>query len=108
MYTMQLDTGATPVGVRLAGELTIYHARELRDGLLPLVVTHREVELDLSGVEDFDTAGVQVLLAGKGAAAIAGHSLRLVRHSRRVIEVFAAMNLSGFFGDPFVIPAGGY
>ena len=107
MYTMQVDADVSPVSVRLSGELTIYHARELRDGLFPLLATHRELELDLSGVEDVDTSGVQVLLAGKRAAAVAGHGLRLTRHSRRVIEVFDTMNLSGNFGDPLVIPAGG-
>ncbi|MGI4721370.1 MAG: STAS domain-containing protein [Janthinobacterium lividum] len=64
--------------LRLSGELTIYHAAELKAALLPLADdgAHALV-VDLSGVSDIDSAGLQLLLATRRTLAGRGASLRL-------------------------------
>lgn len=91
--------------LRIDGELTIYRAAELKAELLAAVEAHPAVEIDLAGVAEFDTAGVQLLLSAKRAATARDATLRLVGHSTAVLDVFELMDLSGHFGDPIVLPA---
>lgn len=91
--------------LRIEGELTIYRAAELKATLLDAVVSHPAVEIDLSAVSEFDTAGVQLLMAAKRAAAARETTLRLVGHSTPVLDVFELLDLSGHFGDPIVLHA---
>ena len=59
--------------VALGGELTIYAAAELKEGLIGAVGECAEMEINLSAVSDIDTAGLQLLTAfiraaeGRGA-----------------------------------------
>lgn len=91
--------------VELGGELTIYAARELKDGLLGAFGECAEVEINLSGVSDIDTAGLQVLMLAKRHATATNKALRLVGHSRSVRELIELYNMAALFGDPLVIPA---
>jgi anti-sigma B factor antagonist len=94
---------STPL--RIEGELTIYRAAELKGTLLAAVAEHETLDIDLSAVTEFDTAGVQLLLLAKRAAAARRHTLRLVGHSTPVIDVFELLDLSNHFGDPIVLHA---
>lgn len=91
--------------LRLDGELTIYRAAELKDVLLAAVAANDTLEIDLSGVEEFDTAGVQLLLLAKREAGARGGSLRLSGHSAPVLDAFQRLDLAAHFGDPLVLPA---
>ena len=91
--------------LRIEGELTIYRAAELKNTLLAAVAEHDSLDIDLSAVTEFDTAGVQLLLIAKRAAALRQHTLRLVGHSTPVTDVFELLDLSSHFGDPIVLPA---
>lgn len=95
-----------PMTVNAAVEMTIYGAARIKGDLLAAVEQHPEIELDLSGVEEIDSAGVQLLLLAKREAMRADKTLRLVRHSPAVQEIFGLFNLSAIFGDPLVIAAG--
>ncbi|MBK1614745.1 anti-sigma B factor antagonist [Rubrivivax gelatinosus] len=89
------------------GELSIYRAGELREALLARLaeaVAH-PLEIDLAGVTEFDSAGVQLLFAARKSAAARGRELRLVRHSPAVLEVFQALDLAGHFGNAPNLPA---
>ncbi len=102
------DRTARPDGgcsVPLEGELTIYTAAELKAALLPRLAECDELELDLAGVGEMDSAGLQLLLVLKREAAAAGRRLRLAHHSQAVVEVLELLNMQGHFGDPVVIPA---
>ncbi|NVO07955.1 MAG: STAS domain-containing protein, partial [Rhodoferax sp.] len=84
MSTQQ--TTADPSSVlRIEGELTIFRAAELKD---VLSAEPRLQEIDLSGVTEMDSAGLQLLMAAKQAATAEQRTLRLVAHSAAVIEVF--------------------
>jgi anti-anti-sigma factor len=91
-----------PSVLRIEGELTIFRALELKPTLL---ATPMPLEIDLSGVTEIDSAGVQLLLLAKKTALAAQRDLRLVAHSPAVIEVFELLNLAAHFGDPLVMPS---
>ena len=61
------------------------------------------VEVDLSGVNEIDTAGLQLMLQLKRKC---GTRLRLVNHSPAVLQILDLSNLGAQFGDPVVIPSG--
>jgi anti-sigma B factor antagonist len=89
--------------VAIAGEMTIYRAMELKDLLLDPFAVCGDVEVDLSGVEEIDTAGVQLLVLCKREATAHNKSLRLVGHSQVVLDALDLCDLGSYFGDPVVI-----
>lgn len=88
---------------RLLGELTIYAAAALKPALLNAVAAEPRLELDLSGVTELDSAGVQLLLLAKREAARTGGALQLAGHSEAVLEVINLLNISRELGDPVVL-----
>jgi anti-anti-sigma factor len=91
--------------LHIEGELTIYRAAELKPVLLDAVAKATVVEVDLSEVSEFDTAGLQILMLAKRTAASLQRELRLVRHSPAVVDVLQLLDLAAFFGDPLVVPS---
>jgi len=86
--------------LRIAGELTIFRAMELK----PILLAMPPVDvIDLSGVTDLDTAGVQLLMLAKETALAAQRDVKLVAHSPAVIEVFELLNVAAYFGDHLVM-----
>ena len=98
-----LESSRTGPVLALAGELTIYHAAEARDLLAGELALEPPAELDLSGLEELDTAGVQVLAWAKREARAKGGALAFTRHSAAVLEVIELLNLARVFGDTLVI-----
>jgi anti-anti-sigma factor len=86
-----------------AGEMTIYHAAEMKEPLLACIGRCREVEINLSEVIELDTAGFQLLVLAKREAVRAGKPLHLVAHSPATLEVLDLFNMASYFGDPVVI-----
>lgn len=90
------------------GEMSIYCAAELKDALIAGMQGGAEIEINLSGVSEMDTAGFQLLLLAKREAAKQGKPLRLVAHSPATLEVLDLYNMGGYFGDPvFLTRQGG-
>jgi anti-sigma B factor antagonist len=89
--------------LRIDGEMTIYRAAELKALLLDALSAATELEVNLSGVTELDTAGLQVLILAKQTALAGERSLRLLDHSPAVVEVFEMLDLASYFGDPLVI-----
>jgi anti-anti-sigma regulatory factor len=86
--------------LRITGEFTVFTAAERK----PLVLcTPLPQEIDLSGVTEIDTAGVQLLMLAKRTAMEQNRELRLVGHSSAVLEVFELLNVAGYFGDPLLM-----
>ena len=90
--------------IALEGELTIFSALETKQTLLGALVPGVTLDCDLSGVTEFDTAGVQLLMLAKREAGARGAVLRLVGHSPAVLGAFELLDLGGHFGDPLVMP----
>jgi anti-sigma B factor antagonist len=95
------------VVLHLAGELTIYEVPGVKLALLDAMAVADGLEIDLSGVTEIDTAGVQLLVAAKSSANEQQMAMRLVGHSPVVLELIELYNLAGWFGDPLVLAAEG-
>ncbi len=89
--------------LRIEGEFTIYRAMELKPALFaqPPVT-----EIDLSGVTEFDSSGLQLLMLAKKTAVAQGRVLVLVGCSPVVVEVFELLGVAGYFDDPLTIRLG--
>jgi anti-sigma B factor antagonist len=85
------------------GEVTIYRAADLKLVVLEALRKTRVLEIDLSGVTELDTAGLQVLMLAKQSASAEQRELRLLQHSPAVMEIFQMLDLVAFFGDAVLI-----
>ncbi|WP_413795331.1 MULTISPECIES: STAS domain-containing protein [unclassified Pseudomonas] len=83
----------------LEGPLTIYTAVERKDLLLELFPLAQEVELDLGGVDEMDTAGLQLLVLIKQESRRQGSRLLLSNPSTAVLDALAMSGLHGFFDE---------
>jgi anti-sigma B factor antagonist len=80
--------------LRLDGALTIVASQAQRERLLAAAQECDSLlRLDLSAVEEFDSAGVQLLLATRKTMALRGGGLQLEAASTVVREVLAAFGL---------------
>ena len=86
--------------LKIDGELTIFRAMELKPALLAVPPV---TGIDLSGVTDLDTAGVQLLMLAKKTALAQGRDVSLTGHSPAVIDVFELLNIAAYFGDHLVM-----
>lgn len=89
--------------IDITGELSIFTASALREQFLDALDTASELEIDLSGVSEIDSAGIQLMVAAKKEAMSREKSLRFTGHSPAVYEVLELFELSGHFGDPLLI-----
>ncbi|KAF1045669.1 MAG: hypothetical protein GAK35_01278 [Herbaspirillum frisingense] len=81
------------------GGLTIFQAAERKPELLhALSLVERSVSLDLSGVDEIDTAGIQLLLLLKRETARRGQSLEVTGYSPAVLSAFDLLQLHDLFG----------
>lgn len=84
-------------------ELTIFTAAEQKSALLAFLNTDDQLEIDLSKIDEMDTAGLQLLILIKREAAQLGKSLSFVMHSKVVLEILELANLTTAFGDQVVL-----
>jgi anti-anti-sigma factor len=101
MISHQVENGV--YRVKVEGEMTIYHALELKQGLMQCLHDCTEMEVSLAGVSEMDTAGFQLLVLAKREAARLGRPLRLAGHSPATLEVMDLFNMAAYFGDPVVM-----
>jgi anti-anti-sigma factor len=89
--------------LKLSGELCIYGAAELKDQLLGQLDQCRQLEINLSEIEEIDSAGLQLLVLLKREAKASGKILTLVSHSAATLEVLELLRMETYFGDPLVL-----
>jgi anti-anti-sigma regulatory factor len=86
--------------LKIEGELTIFRAMDLK----PVIMATPPVdEIDLSGVTDLDSAGLQLLMLAKKTALTQKRDVKLSGHSPAVLDVFELLNVAGYFGDHLVM-----
>ncbi len=105
-------------GVRVSGEMTIFSAAALKQPLLEALGKSKAragrkakspqggfalLGMDLSQVSEFDTAGLQLVLLARQAAANAGRTLVVTAASHIVRESFTLCGALGLLADA---PAG--
>lgn len=86
-----MDTPSSPF--RIDGEFTIYRAAELAAAMkaaLAELPAGGAFEVDLSGVTEMDSAGVQLLVAARRSTDESGRTLRVAGHSPAVAEVLGS------------------
>lgn len=82
----------------LEGELTIYGAAELPTRLIAALADAPEgLDIDLAGVTEIDSAGVQLLMATHRAALASDRTVVLRAPSDAVRDVFELFDLASFF-----------
>jgi anti-sigma B factor antagonist len=83
-------------GIRVTGEMTVYTASQIKQGLVAAIADGpANVRLDLSGVTEFDTAGMQLLLMIYRELHASGRNLELGPESAIVHDV---LRLCGVLG----------
>lgn len=82
---------------RVQGDMTIHRAAELKAALCAALDRSAGLRLDLSGISDFDTAGLQILLLLNNQAQASGKTLRLDSLAAPVGEIFELLNLGRHF-----------
>lgn len=89
--------------VSIEGDMTIYEAVETCETLKKILGENKSVDIDLQGVTEIDTAGVQILLSLKKQANVTDKVMTISMHSEPVVEVFELLNIVQDFGDPIVL-----
>ena len=92
----------TTARLALSGEMTIYNAAQIKATLAEAMRGAAELEVDLSGIADIDTAGLQLMLIAKRHPDC---RVRFVDHSPEVLRLIDLANLGGALGDPLFIAA---
>jgi anti-anti-sigma factor len=100
--SIELQRTGTSARVLLTGELTIYTVAETKTGLAEAMNGAEEVEVDLSGVSEIDTAGLQLMLIAKRNPEV---PVRFVNHPPSVLRLVDLANLGAALGDPLLIAA---
>jgi len=86
------------------GEMTVDTVMKLKDQLLSPLAKYNEVEMDLTGVSEIDSSGLQLLILAKTEAIMRGRYLRIPSHGSAVHALRGLYDLKGFFSDPVLIP----
>lgn len=87
------------------GDMTIYTALELKGELLAPLAQGDTVEMNLGGVGEIDSAGLQLLVLLKTEALALGKTLSITSHSPAVLDILDLCDLEGFFGDTVLVHA---
>lgn len=83
----------------LSGGLTIFQAAERKPQLLhALSQAEQGLSLDLSGVDEIDSAGIQLLLLTRREARRSGRTLDVAAYSPAVLAMFDLLQLHELFG----------
>ena len=83
--------------VGVSGEVDVYAAPALREGLTELLKDGRSVVVDLTEVGFLDSTGLGALVAARTTAAEQGASLPLVCTHQRILKLFTITGLDGVF-----------
>lgn len=95
-----IQKNGNTAGVAVGGEMNIYNALELKAALMKSIDESETVELDLSGVSEFDSAGLQLLLLARKECERGGKRLRFTAKSAPVESVIGLFNLGELFESP--------
>jgi anti-sigma B factor antagonist len=95
--TVNTENENDVVRLTLEGEVTIYTAHQTKQLLLDGLARAQTVEANLSGVTEFDSAGLQLLLLAHAEAVRSQKPFHIVGSSAAVDEVIRLCHLNTFF-----------
>jgi len=102
MFQLVATTHEGAPALALQGAFDLYAVAGARDRLGAALDEGPALRLTLAGLEELDTAGVQLLVWLKQEAERRGKRLYLHAHSPAVVEVFDLLQVAGLFGDPIL------
>jgi anti-anti-sigma factor len=79
--------------IRIRGDMTIYNAALVKDALFAALQGVTDVRIDLSGVSEVDTTGLQVLLMAHRVCASGGVPFAIADLSDAMREVLGLLRL---------------
>lgn len=85
--------------IKIDGRFNIYSVSSIKEKIYNTISFYQSITIDLSGVSEFDTAGVQLLIALKKEMSKTNKSLTMHSHSQHVIALIDLYGLISFFGD---------
>jgi anti-sigma B factor antagonist len=96
---LEVDDSRPPFTVlAVKGEIDVYSAPRLRERLVELVSEgHRQIVVDLEGVDFLDSTGLGVLVGGLKRLRTNGGDLSLVCTQPRILKVFEITGLTTVF-----------
>ena len=96
---LEVDDSRSPYTVlAVKGEVDVYSAPRLREKLVELVSEgHRQIVVDLEGVDFLDSTGLGVLVGGLKRLRSHGGDLSLVCTQARILKVFEITGLTTVF-----------
>ena len=95
-----MDIELESTGLKVKGNCVIQDLLPLQKTMLELIESERSsVELDLSGVEAIDTAGVQLLAVCRNNALEKGKTFRIKSESEAVREALIITGLESMLED---------
>lgn len=91
------------ISISILNEMNIYSATELKTLLDKLIDDKRDMEINLDGVSEIDSAGIQLLMLIKQERNNNNLRLSLVQHSNAVLDAFEFLDLVSYFNDPILL-----
>lgn len=106
MFTLEQQASEAGTRLVLGGSLTIYDVRDARDALLGAFggQPRGHWQLDLSALDELDTAGAQLLLAAQRQLRLSDAILEVCNPSAAALELIKLLHLHALF--PSMLPAG--
>jgi anti-anti-sigma factor len=86
--------------LRIRGEMTIYDATAIKDSLFAALDGEPAARIDLQGVSELDTTGIQILIMAERASASRGVPFSLTNPSDVVKEALELLRLTAWFAAP--------
>ncbi|MDH5718465.1 MAG: STAS domain-containing protein [Spirochaetia bacterium] len=90
--------------LQIKGDMSIYNVLLIKEQFNDAINSHDNLVFDLSGVNEIDTAGFQMLVLAKQEAARQNKALKIINHSGPVLKIFDLFGAVGFFGDKIKLP----
>jgi anti-sigma B factor antagonist len=96
---LEIDDSRSPLMIlAVKGEIDVYTAPRLREQLVELVSQgHRQIVVDLEGVDFLDSTGLGVLVGGLKRLRSNGGDMALVCTQPRILKVFEITGLTTVF-----------
>ncbi|AGA85256.1 STAS domain protein [Pseudomonas sp. SCT] len=109
MFTLQQQASAVGTCLALSGNLTIYEVRDARDALLGAFGAQPSGhwQLDLSALDELDTAGAQLLLAAQRQLRLSDATLEVCNPSAEALELLQLLRVQTLFSSHAPAASGG-
>ncbi len=92
LHIMRKKAGDNKVQLKIAGNMTIYSIKKLKELLLRELKSSSRITMDLSGINEADTSAFQMLVFLKREAAATDREFHVVNMSNRLQSIFSLYN----------------